>query len=300
MPDQKSIAVLGSDGQLGAELVRQLGSAAIPLTRRDCDLCDVSATRLPLLRASPAVVVNAAGYTKVDLAEREEAACMRVNADAVENLAKICQELDAVLVQISTDYVFGGDHERRVPYREDDPPSPQAVYARSKLAGEQAAATLEKHLIVRTCGLYGPRRKPTQTNFVDTILRLARERDFLRVVDDQHCTPSSAHDVVAAILHLVQNGHRGVFHVVNAGSTTWYDFACEIVRLSGLTTTVRPITTAEYGAPACRPAYSVLNTQKYGATNCPRLRSWQAALASYVRPLGKDTETDNANQWRAA
>ena len=121
---------------------------------------------------SPAIVINATGYTKVDLAEREEAACMRVNGEAVENLAKICQELDALLVQISTDYVFGGDEQRRQPYREDDPPSPQSVYARSKVAGEQAAATWKKHLIVRTCGLYGPRSKPTQTNFVDTILRL--------------------------------------------------------------------------------------------------------------------------------
>jgi dTDP-4-dehydrorhamnose reductase len=300
MSDPPTIAVLGCEGQLGAELVRQLGAAAIPLSRRDCDICDARSARTALLRASPTIVLNAAGYTKVDLAQRDEAACMRANGDAVENLAKICNELKAKLVQISTDYVFGGDLSRRQPYREDDSPSPQSVYARSKLAGELAAATWEKHLIVRTCGLYGPRTKPSQTNFVDTILRLARQRDRLRIVDDQHCTPSSVQDVAAATIFLAISRNLGIYHVVNAGSTTWYHFACEAFRLAGITVPIEPITTAQYGAAAGRPAYSVLDVRKYDLTGGPRSPSWQAALEEYLRRVENIPASGKPNQVRAA
>jgi dTDP-4-dehydrorhamnose reductase len=282
MKIQRTIAVLGGDGQLGSELVRQLGAAAIALTRRECDLSDSSALRDVLLRLRPSAVINAAGYTQVDRAEENEQECFRINADAVEHLAAICREMNCPLVQVSTDYVFGADQDRHRPYREDDPPGPQGAYARSKLSGEHAAANGEKHTIVRTCGLYGPRRKPTQANFVDTMLRLGRERDRMRVVNDQHCTPSYVRDVARAILFLVKNRHYGLFHVVNSGSTTWYDFAREIFRLAGIATPVEPISTAEYGAKAPRPAYSVLDTAKYHSLGGPPMPAWQLALAEYL------------------
>lgn len=288
---QHAIAVLGSEGQLGSELVRQLRTAAIALTRRDCDLGDFDATRAVLLRIAPAAVINAAGYTQVDRAEQDQRECMRLNADAVENLAQVCGEIGCTLVQISTDYVFGADTVRRQPYRELDPPGPQGVYAQSKLAGEQAAATCEKHVIVRTCGLYGRRAKPTQSNFVDTMLRLGAERDRLRVVNDQLCTPSYVRDVARGLLFLVEQGHFGLFHVVNAGATTWYDFACEILRLAGINTPVEPISTAEYGARAPRPAYSVLDTTKYRSLASPPLPTWQSALADYLH-TGTQMNTD--------
>ncbi|MEX2137909.1 MAG: dTDP-4-dehydrorhamnose reductase [Pirellulales bacterium] len=286
MAIQRTIAVLGSEGQLGGELVRQLGAAAIPLTRRDCDLGDLSVTRSVLLHLAPAAVINAAGYTQVDRAEQEERECLRINAQAVERLATICGELSCPLVQVSTDYVFGADRQRRSPYRELDPPGPQGVYARSKLAGEQAAATWERHVIVRTCGLYGPRAKPTQSNFVDTMLRLGRERDVLRVVNDQRCTPTYVRNVAQGILFLVEHRHYGLFHVVNGGSTTWYDFAVEIFRLAGITTPIEPISTAQYGARAPRPAYSVLDTTKYHSLGGPPMPPWQCALADYLAMRG--------------
>jgi dTDP-4-dehydrorhamnose reductase len=282
MEIHRAIAVLGSEGQLGSEVMRQLGPAAVPLTRRDCDLGDFSVMRTVLLRLAPVAVINAAGYTQVDHAEQDERECMRINAEAVEHLATICRELICPLVQISTDYVFGADQERRRPFSETEPPGPQGVYARSKLAGEQAAASWEKHVVVRTCGLYGPRPKPTQSNFVDTILRLGRERDVLRVVNDQHCTPSYVRDVARGILFLVEQSHYGLYHVVNTGSTTWYDFAREIFRLAGIATPIEPISTAQYAARSPRPAYSDLDTAKYHSLGGPTMPPWQSALADYL------------------
>jgi dTDP-4-dehydrorhamnose reductase len=279
MEIHRAIAVLGSDGQLGSELVGRLGDSAVALTRRDGELSDARAMRSVLLRLAPTAVINAAGYTQVDRAEQEVQQCMRVNADAVEALAGICAELDCPLVQISSDYVFGGDTERLRPYREDDRPAPVSVYGRSKWAGEQAAATWKKHLIVRTCGLYGPRNKPQQANFVDTILRLADERDLLRVVNDQRCTPSYVRDVAAAVLFLLDRELTGIYHAVNTGSTSWYDFAREVLRLRGKNTPIEPISSAQFGARAARPGYSVLDTAKYHLAGGPAMPSWAAALA---------------------
>jgi dTDP-4-dehydrorhamnose reductase len=277
------IAILGSDGQLGAELVRQLDGRAIALSRADCDLSDDASMHAALVRTLPTVVINAAAFTNVDLAEKHERQCMRVNAEAVERLADLCRELDCLLVQISTDYVFGGESEPRQPYREDDAPSPQGVYARSKWLGEQAAAAWEKHLIVRTCGLYGPRPKPVQSNFVDSMLRLARGRDRVRAVNDQTCTPSYVRDIAGAILFLIQKRCLGTYHVANGGHTTWHGFACEIFWQAGIRVTVEPMTTADCAAPAPRPSYSVLDTAKYAALGGPPLASWQNALNSYLR-----------------
>ena len=286
MENRQAIVVLGSEGQLGSELVRQLGDRAVRLTRRDADLRAYSRMRETIARGAPAAVINVAAYTQVDLAEEDEPTCVQINAGAVERLAAICGELDCPLVQVSTDYVFGGDLSRRRPYQEDDTPQPQGVYARSKLAGELAAKKWEKHIIVRTCGLYGPRGKPTQSNFADTMLRLGRERDRVRVVNDQHCTPSYVRDVARAILFLVENRHYGLFHVVNCGSTTWYGFAREIFRLAGIATPIEPITTEQYNARAPRPRYSVLDTAKYHALGGPVMPPWQSALADYLSEKG--------------
>ncbi len=197
------IAILGSQGQLGGELCRQLDGEAAPLSHAACDIANFAATRETLVRLSPDAVINAAAYTKVDLAETNPRECFLINAEAVANLAAICAGLDVPLVQVSTDYVYCGDSIRTMAFTEDEPPCPQGVYARSKLAGEQAAATCPKHLIVRTCGLYGRRSKATQTNFVDTMLGLGRQRATVRVVADQHCTPSNVSDVAAGISALL-------------------------------------------------------------------------------------------------
>lgn len=286
-------AVTGAYGQLGGELCRQLGGDAMPLEIDTLDLTDGPAVQERLLALKPDAVINCAAYTQVDTAEREPAACRAVNVTAVENLARACGDLDCPLVQISTDYVFGGAADRAVPYGEDDPPSPQGVYAQTKLEGELAAARHGKHVIVRTCGLYARPSDRRANHFVKTMLRLGRSRSELKVVADQHCTPSYVPHVARAVLFLArffgemgatapQPAPWGIYHVVNRGATTWHEFAGEIFRQAGMEITLHPISTAEYGAAAPRPAYSVLDTTAYHRLGGPAMPDWKTALAEYM------------------
>jgi dTDP-4-dehydrorhamnose reductase len=281
------IAVTGAYGQLGSELCRLLGANAVPLDIDTLDLTDGPAVEKTLADLCPDAVVNCAAYTQVDRAESEPQQCRAVNATAVEHLARACKRLDCPLVQISTDYVYDGGSDRTTPYCEDELPSPQGVYARSKFEGEQAAARYAKHLIVRTCGLYARPTDERAGNFVKTMLRLAHTGKELRVVADQHCTPSYVPHVARAVLFLLglpdgRPAPWGVYHVVNRGATTWYEFAAEIFRLAGVDVSLRPITTAEYGAAAPRPAYSVMDTAKYHALGGPAMPDWKTALTEYI------------------
>jgi dTDP-4-dehydrorhamnose reductase len=269
-------------------LGRRLGNGAVGLDHETLDITDRDAVRARLAEVRPAVVINTAAYTAVDRAESEPERCRAVNAEAVGHLAEACREHGALLVQCSTNYVFGADTPRRAPYREDDPPAPQGVYAQAKLEGEQRAAAAPRHLVVRTCGLYGALPVGAKTsNFVATMLRLGREREVVRVVSDQTCTPSYVDDVAAAIEFLCQSDAQGTFHVVNGGSTTWYDFAAEIFRLARLPARLERISTAEYGAAAPRPAFSVLDTSKYRALGGPPLADWHDALARHLAEVAR-------------
>jgi dTDP-4-dehydrorhamnose reductase len=277
------IAVTGSQGQLGSELCRRLGERAIPLDWPEFDLTNPDKVRETLRGLRPSAVVNTAAYTQVDRAEEESQRCWAVNADGVGCLAGVCEELAVPLLQISTDYVFGGDATRTTPYQEDDHPAPQGVYARSKLAGEQQASAWQQHIIVRSCGLYGrPGANTAASNFVDTMLRLARQGKALRVVADQRCTPTYVPHLARAVLFLLEGRHFGTYHVVNGGAASWHEFACETFRLAGLSPSMEQITTAQYGAKAPRPLYSVLDTSKYRAVGGPEMPAWQAALKEYL------------------
>ena len=289
---QGKTLVTGAAGQLGGEICRLLGPQAIATDIDTLDLTDGPAVGQALDRWRPAVVINCAAYTRVDQAESEAELCRAVNVTAVEHLAAACARLDCPLVQISTDYVFGGPGGGR-PHLETDPVSPQGVYARTKLAGELAAARHARHIIVRTCGLYARPSDARAENFVKTILRLARSRDTLRVVADQHCTPSYVPHVARAVLFLAGLAEAipapwGIYHVTNRGATTWHELACEIVRLAGLKVTVEPITTAEYPLAAPRPAYSVLDTTAYHRLGGPAMPDWKTALAEYFSELAEN------------
>ena len=276
------IAVVGCRGQLGRELCRQFGSQAVGLGHAELDITDPAAVARVLRQHAPDVVINTAGYTAVDRAEQEPEACFAVNSTAATHLAEACNGLNCTLVQISSDYVFGAAAERPRPYREADAVCPLGVYAHSKLAGEKAAAGATRHFIVRTCGLYGVLSTAAQSNFVDTMLRLGRERPKLRVVNDQWCTPSYVGHIAQAVRYLIGTTDFGLYHVVNRGQTTWHAFACEIFRQAGMTVEVQSIATAEYGAAAPRPSYSVLDTAKYESLGGPPLPEWQEALAEYL------------------
>ncbi len=301
----KPILILGADGQLGSSFARRFGAQAISWTRGELDLArfDLLADQfkrgLDALPEQPAAVINCAAYTKVDLAEKEPELCRVINTDAVKVLARVCDQRGLRFVHFSTDYVFSGTDDRDTPYLETDEPSPQGVYARTKLDGEAAAAECARHLVIRTCGLYGRLNKAGQGNFVETILRLARHKPELRVVDDQHCTPSAVEDIVTGTLQLLQPTKatgftpvehpetNGLFHVVNRGATTWYDLAKEILRSENIATPIIPITTAEFNAPAPRPRYSVLASRKFHAATDTALPTWQAALAKYLTERAK-------------
>jgi dTDP-4-dehydrorhamnose reductase len=305
----KMIAVTGAHGQLGGELCRMLGERAAGLDIDTLDLTDRLAVLDRLLEIRPEAVINCAAYTQVDKAESEPELARAVNAGAVENLAEVCRKLECPLVQISTDYVFGegGRGMAEGGWSEEDEPRPQGVYARTKLEGERAAAKWERHVIVRTCGLYARPSDAKAKNFVKTILRLAETKPELRVVDDQHCTPSYVPHVARAVLFLMEKaisplplgegpgvramggqtqGINGVFHVTNGGATTWHGFAAEILRLAKKSIPIHPIATAEFGALAPRPADSVLDTSKYHSLGGPEMPHWKIGLEEYFVELG--------------
>jgi dTDP-4-dehydrorhamnose reductase len=275
-------AITGAGGQLGRELCRQLGSKALSLARPEFDITDAANVRHVLLKLKPDAVINAAAYTLVDRAEQEIERCWEVNTHAVGTLVEVCRELNCPLVQVSSDYIFDADVNRDSPHTEAERPTPRGQYARSKLAGEERAAEWSRHFVVRTCGLYGARGPRSSGNLVDTMLRLGREKPSLRIVDDQHCTPSHVPDVAHAILFLLSTQAYGTYHVVNCGETTWYDFAKEIFRLRGMDVELERITTEQYGAPAPRPRYSVLDTSKYEALGGPKMPAWEVALREYL------------------
>ena len=275
-----SVFVTGAGGQLGGELCRILGASARPLFHKDFPLEEPDAAIGVLRRERPAAVIHCAAYTAVDRAEEEPDRCLAVNAEAVRLLVEAARELDIAWVQVSTDYVFGADATRDWPYGETDPTGPLGVYARSKLLAEQYVATLPRHLIVRSCGLYSAR--PGAINFPAAILRLASQRPKLRVVADQRCSPTYTPHLAAAIRFLMEREATGVFHVAGGGDATWHEFATELLRQAGIAIPVDAITTEEYGARAQRPRYSVLDCAKYLSLGGPALPPWRVALAEYL------------------
>lgn len=277
-------AIVGGAGQLGRDFARMLGEAAVPLTRAQLDLTAPANFGAVLDEIKPTVVINCAAYNFVDRAQTEPDAAFAVNALAAYHLAQACRDRGILLVHFSTDYVFGLDTARRVPYRIDDTPGPVSVYGASKLAGEALVrAVAGPHLVIRTCGLYGVHGTGGKGgNFVETMLRLTGQGKPLRVVNDQHCTPSYTVDVARTTLALIDAGQSGLFHVVNSGDCTWYTFAETIFRLAGVAAELTPIPSSEYPTPARRPAYSVLATDALDAVGIARPRPWPEALAAYL------------------
>ena len=277
------IAILGARGQLGGELCHRLGGDALAFDHSQVDIADAAQIDAVLTAARLEAVVNCAAYNAVDLAEAEPEAAFRVNALGPRNLADFCERQRIPLVHVSTDYVFGFDTSRTMPYRESDFPGPLSVYAVTKLAGEEfVRAGCSRHFILRTCGLYGRRGQTGKRNFVETMLQLGRERPEIRVVADQRCTPTSTRDLADAIASLLSTKAYGTYHATNSGDCSWAEFAAEIFRLANLPTRVIPITTAEYSAKAPRPSYSVLDCRKLAGTLGTPMRSWRDALADYL------------------
>ena len=278
------IAFIGADGQLGTDLQSVLPGEVVALTHRDIEVTDANNVAEVLLASGCEIVINTSAYNQVDTAEDDPDAANAVNAVGPRILAAYCKSHSLTLLHVSTDYVFGTDDARDETYRETDTPGPVSAYGESKLAGEQAVLNgCKRHFVVRTCGLYGHAgRNPGRGNFVETMLRLGAERDELAVVNDQVCTPTSTHDLAAAIAALIETDAYGLYHATNAGETTWFEFAGEIFRQTGCDIALRPISSEEFGAKAKRPRYSVLNCDKLTGVIGRPLPPWRDALAAYL------------------
>lgn len=282
---QTQLLVTGSHGQLGRAVLKTADARGLPAQGRDLDTLDITdpiAVGSWIRAARPRAVINCAAYTAVDDCETHEAEALAVNGTAVGHLAEVCNAVGATLIQISTDYVFDGTSTR--PYREDDPVAPASAYGRTKLAGEEEARTADAHLIIRTAWLYGHSGR----HFVGAIRRqIEGGNTQLRVVADQHGSPTFCDDLAAAALNLIEAGAVGTVHVANRGATTWHGFAVEIARRLGSDADIRPVTTDEFPRPAPRPAYSVLDTAHLEALTGRPMPTWQDALARYMEgPCG--------------
>ena len=278
----RRVVVIGSKGQLGSDLVRELGGPdqVVPLSHQDMEICDHASTREILTGLRPDAVVNTAAYHRVDDCEDHESRAFETNAAAVQNLGRICNDLDALLVHVSTDYVFGGDGDRTSPYTEEEPPSPLSVYGASKLAGEKLLRDgCRRHLIVRTSGLYG---LAGDRNFVAIMLGLAGKGRPLRVVNDQRLGPTYTAHLACKMVQLLAAGARGTVHVTNQGECTWYEFARRLFELAGLTADLTPITSQEFGAKATRPVYSVLANDALTRSGLDPMPHWSQGLADYL------------------
>jgi dTDP-4-dehydrorhamnose reductase len=274
------ILVTGARGMLGQDLVpilREFGHTVVACGRAELDVTDGASVRRVLTDTRPELVIQSAAYTNVDACETNRLEAFRVNAHATRLLAMGCQHLDAPLLYLSTDYVFDGRSER--PYLEADTPNPQSVYGQSKLAGERAILELlHQFYIVRTSWLYGQGGK----NFVETMRKLGREKPELGVVADQFGSPTWTVPLSIAIAQLIETGQFGIYHATGQGETTWHGFTQAIVAAEGLKTTVKPITTADLGRPAPRPAYSVLENMNLQLAGVPLLPPWQESLQNYL------------------
>jgi len=283
------VLITGAGGQVGREILA-LSLERVQAegrTRGQLDITDPRAVRRAVAEVD--AVVNCAAYTAVDQAEEDGAAAFAVNATAPGLIAEATADRDIPLIHISTDYVFDGS--KRGPYTEDDPVAPLGVYGASKEAGEQAVRTANpNHLILRTAWVYAAHGR----NFVRTMLRVGAERDQLKVVDDQHGTPTAAADIAAAIGHLLIRIERGqadwgTYHLTARGSASWYDFARAIFERAAPTTgrrpAIRPIPTSDYPTPAKRPANSVLDCARIDRVWSPPRRPWQDGMAEVVDRL---------------
>jgi dTDP-4-dehydrorhamnose reductase len=288
----RTVLVFGAGGQIARELMQRPtphGFAIVGLNKEQADITDRETVDRTVQQHQPAVIINAAAYTAVDKAEAEPDRAIAANETGSHHVASAAREAGAILIQLSTDYVFDG--RKADAYLEQDPVSPISVYGRSKEAGERAVRdTTPRHIILRTAWVYAAH----SNNFLTAMLRLARERDVVRVVADQHGAPTLAADLADALFALLpQLQHAdtsfGTFHLTNSGQTTWYEFAKTIFTAigqhGGRVPHLEAITTAEYPTPAQRPAKSVLDCGKIARVYGIRLRPWEVAARKALRTL---------------
>lgn len=277
-------ALIGANGQLGTDLRVRLPGDVLALDLPEFDVTRAEHVRSALHDYRPDWVINCAALTNVDACENAPAECFAVNAVGAAVVARAAAQAAARLAYISTDYVFGAAGERSQPYQEDDLPGPVNTYGVCKLAGEHLSlAHCPDALIVRTCGLYGHAgARGKGGNFVETMLRLADNGQKVRVVNDQRLSPTATADCAAKVVELLLLNARGIVHAAAQGVCTWFEFAREIFTLARRTVDLRPISSADYAAPARRPVFSALGSRRLAALGLTPCRSWREMLAEYL------------------
>lgn len=291
------IALIGADGMLGSMVMATAPDhvEVLPYVFPEFDIRNMDCVSRALFESSPDFIVNCAALTDVDGCVSRHSEAMAVNSTGPVNLAEVAADIGATLLHVSTDFVFSGS--KNTPYMESDPTDPINVYGKSKLYGERGveSSKLNNYFIVRTSWLYGPWGK----NFVESIIRLAREREVLNIVSDQIGSPTYSADLAHAIWTLLTTSHYGTYHYSNEGQCSWYEFACEIVRLAGQiegggylsVNAVEPIRSADFPQAAKRPLWSVMSKEKIKQNIGLDVPPWQESLQHYLRK--RKIYTDN-------
>ena len=280
------VAVIGADGQLGVDVVNRFtgeGDEVSSLTHTDIEISDIDSVSTRLKEIRPDVVVNTAAMHHVEKCEQDPQKAFAVNGLGARNLASVSRDLGATLLHVSTDYVFDG--AKRKPYEETDAPQPLNVYGNTKLSGEHfVRGTCEKHFVLRTSAIYGknPCRAKSGLNFVELMLKLARERGKVRVVDSEFVTPTRTTEIAQQIVALSRSGSYGLYHATAEGSCSWHEFAAEIFRLTNTKVTLEVAGPNEFPMKVPRPLYSVLGNRALKNSGLNLFQPWQVGLREYL------------------
>lgn len=274
------VLVTGVKGQLGYDVVNELkkrNHEAIGVDISEMDITDSNSVERVIIKVKPDAVIHCAAYTAVDAAEENKELCMKVNAGGTENIAKVCKEIDAKMIYISTDYVFDGEGVR--PWKPEDGRAPLNVYGQSKYEGELAVEKyLEKYFIVRIAWVFGV----NGNNFIKTMLKLGEAKDEISVVNDQIGSPTYTYDLARLLVDMVESDKYGKYHATNEGLCTWYEFACEIFKQAGVEVKVEPVTSDMFPSKAKRPHNSRMEKSKLDEKGFVRLPDWKDALSRYL------------------
>lgn len=288
----KKIALIGANGQLGSDIIKVFSKDSafkvFPLTHADIEITDSANFIKVLGKISPDIVINTAAYHKVDEVEDNPEKAFLVNSIAVKNLAQFCKNQNIVLVFVSSDYVFGLDSKRKAAYCETDTPGPVNVYGLSKLAGEYFIRYIApKFVIVRSSGLFGKTGSSGKGgNFVETMIKLAKEGKPIKVVSDQVLAPTYSKDLAKQIGVIIKSEKLGFFHAASVGYCSWHEFAKEIFRLCGLKVNLKPVKSVQFSTPAKRPSYSVLENSNLKKFRLNTMRHWRRGLKDYLSEKG--------------
>lgn len=288
----KKIALIGANGQLGTDIVKVFSAdnyfKVIPLTQKEIDITDVNKSKQVLKEIGPDLVVNTAAYHRVDEIEDNPEQAFLVNVIAEKNLAQLCQIYNWEIAYFSTDYVFGLDKNRTIPYRETDRPGPISTYGVSKLAGEYVTFfTNPKHFVLRMCGLFGVVGSLGKGgNFVEMMIKLGKDKGEVKVVNDQILTPTYTKNVAENLLALFKTNNYGLYHVTAEDQCSWWEFASEIFKLLKIDVKCIPVSSEEFKTRAKRPHFSVLENFNLNKLGLNKMVDWKEGLKLYLKEKG--------------